>query len=72
VISGSAGGYRKTPSPWKMLGFEYQEHCRHKRYTDITIAPPASGRALNAYVYQAEHRLSKETMAQVQTQIKLF
>ena len=55
-----------------MLGFEYQEHCRHKRYTDITIAPPASGRALNAYVYQAEHRLSKETMAQVQTQIKLF
>ncbi len=55
-----------------MLRFEYQEHCKHKRYTDITIVPLASGRALNAYVYQVEHRLSKETMAQVQTQMKLF
>ncbi len=39
---------------------------------DITIAPPPSGRALNAYVYHVEHWLSKETMAQVQTQMKLF
>ncbi len=39
---------------------------------DLTIAEPEAAKVLNPFVYQANYWLSKETMARVEKQLRLF
>ena len=39
---------------------------------ELELEPPVSKWVLNRYIYRVNYRLSKETMARIQKQLKLF